>query len=102
MSRAVFGPLGMTHTAPDRTDSMIPHRIVVHFAEDCGATGYGIWWFVTTDALGHQWVFHGGSSIGGTAVFGLDRGSGVVIAILSNLSDAPLEPGRAVHPLFDR
>jgi hypothetical protein len=57
---------------------------------------------VTTDGLGHQWVFHGGSSIGGTAVFGLDRGSGVVIAILSNLTDAPLEPGRAVQPLFDR
>ena len=159
MSRAVFGPLGMTHTAPDRTDSVIPHR--THFydadsaagfvtapavdnsykwasggflasAEDLvkfgsallepgflkaqtldllftsqktaagAATGYGIGWFVTTDGLGHQWVFHGGSSIGGTAVFGLDRGSGVVMAILSNLSDAPLEPGRAIQPLFDR
>lgn len=159
MSRAVFGPLGMTHTAPDRTDSVIPHR--THFydadsakgfvtapavdnsykwasggflstAEDLvkfgsalvepgflkvetldllftsqkttasEATGYGLGWFVTTDGLGHTWVFHGGSSIGGTAVFGVDRNSGVVIAILANLSDAPLEPGRAIQPLFDR
>ena len=159
MSRAVFGPLGMTHTTPDRTDSLIPHRTHFYDADSAAgfvtalavdnsykwasggflssaedlvkfgsallkpgflkaqtldllftsqktaageATGYGIGWFVTTDGLGHQWVFHGGSSIGGTAVFGLDRGSGVVIAILSNLSDAPLEPGRAVQPLFDR
>jgi serine beta-lactamase-like protein LACTB, mitochondrial len=159
MSQAVFGPLGMTHTGPDRTDSMIPLRAHFYDADSAAgfvaapavdnsykwasggflasaedlvkfgsallepgflkaetldllftsqrtaageATGYGIGWFVTTDGLGHRWVFHGGSSIGGTAVFGLDRGSGVVIAILSNLSDAPLEPGRAVQPLFDR
>jgi serine beta-lactamase-like protein LACTB, mitochondrial len=65
-------------------------------------TGYGVGWFVTTDGLGHRWVFHGGSSIGGTAVFGVDRDSRLVIAILSNLSDAPLDPGRAIQPLFDR
>lgn len=159
MRRSVFNPLGMTHTAPDRTDSVIPHR--THFydadsvagfvtspvvdnsykwasggflssAEDLvkfgsalleagfltaqsldllfttqkttagEATGYGVGWFVTTDARGHRWVFHGGSAIGGTAVFGVDRDSRVVIAILSNLSDAPLEPGRAIQPLFDR
>jgi serine beta-lactamase-like protein LACTB len=159
MSRAVFRPLGMTHTAPDRTDSMIPHRTHFYDADSAAvfvtspsvdnsykwasggflssaedlvkfgsallepgflkgqtldllftsqktaageATGYGIGWFATTDVLGHQWMFHGGSSIGGTAVFGLDRGSGVVIAILSNLSDAPLDPGRAIQRLFDR
>lgn len=159
MSQAVFRPLGMTHTAPDRSDSVIAHR--THFydadsvtgfvtapavdnsykwasggflasAEDLvkfgsallepgllkapsldllftsqqtttgEATGYGVGWFVTTDGLGHRWVFHGGSSIGGTAVFGVDRDSRLVIAILSNLSDAPLEPGRAIQPLFDR
>jgi CubicO group peptidase (beta-lactamase class C family) len=66
------------------------------------ATGYGIGWFVATDGLGHRWLFHGGSAIGGTAVFGLDRDSRLVIAILSNVSDAPLEPGRAIQPLFDR
>lgn len=159
MTRAVFSPLGMTHTAPDRADSLIPHR--THFydtdsavgfvtapavdnsykwaaggflssAEDLvkfgsalldsgflkaqsldllftpqktttgEVTGYGVGWFVTTDKLGHRWVFHGGSSIGGTAVFGVDRDSRIVIAILSNLSDAPLDPGRAIQPLFDR
>jgi CubicO group peptidase (beta-lactamase class C family) len=159
MSRAVFAPLGMTHTAPDRTDSVIPHRTHFYDADSAAgfvtapavdnsykwasggflssaedlvkfgsallepgflnapsldllftsqkttageATGYGVGWFVTTDGLGHRWVFHGGSSIGGTAVFGVDRDSRVVIAILSNLSDAPLELGRAIQPLFDR
>jgi CubicO group peptidase (beta-lactamase class C family) len=159
MSRVVFGPLGMSHTAPDRADSIIPRRTrfydadstagfvtspvvdnsykwasggFLSSAEDlvkfgsallapgflkaetldllftsqktaAGAeTGYGIGWFVATDGLGHRWLFHGGSSIGGTAVFGLDRDSRVVIAILSNVSDAPLEPGRAIQPLFDR
>jgi CubicO group peptidase (beta-lactamase class C family) len=159
MRRAVLGPLGMTHTAPDRTDSVIPLRAHVYDADSAAgfvtapavdnsykwasggflssaedlvkfgsallepgflraqtlelmftsqkttageATGYGIGWFVTTDDLGHRWVFHGGSSIGGTAVFGVDRDSRVVMAILSNLSDAPLEPGRAIQPLFDR
>ena len=159
MSRTVFGPLGMTHTAPDRADSVIPHRTHFYDADSAAGfvtapavdnsykwasggflssaedlvkfgsallepgflraqtldlmftsqkttagetTGYGIGWFVTTDGLGHRWVFHGGSSIGGTAVFGVDRDSRVVMVILSNLSDAPLEPGRAIQPLFDR
>jgi len=162
ISRSVFRPLGMTHTAPDRSDSVIPQR--THFydshslagfewfvesppvdnsykwagggflstAEDLvkfgsallrpgllraetldllftsqrttagAATGYGIGWFVTTDNLGHRWAFHGGASVGGTTSFGVDRDSRVVIAILSNLSDAPLEPGRAIQQLFDR
>jgi len=159
MSRAVFGPLGMTHTAPDRADSLVPHRTRFYDADSATGfvlapavdnsykwagggflstaedlvklgsallepgllkaqtldllftsqkttsgevTGYGIGWFVTTDSLGHRWVFHGGSSVGGTTVFGVDRDSRVVIAILSNLSDAPLEPGRAIQSLFDR
>jgi len=65
-------------------------------------TGYGIGWFLATDSLGHRWVFHGGSAVGGTAAFGVDRDSRVVVAILSNLSGAPLEPGAAIHELFDR
>jgi len=155
----VFRPLGMTHTAPDRADSLIPNRTLfyergpdggfvpaptvdnsykwagggfVSTAEDLvkfgsallkpgflraetlellftsqqtdrgEPTGYGIGWFVSTDSLGHRWVFHGGSSVGGSTAFGVDRDSRIVIAITSNLSDAPLQPGRAIQALFDR
>jgi len=65
-------------------------------------TGYGVGWFVGTDSLGHRWVFHGGSSVGGTTAFGVDRDSRVVVAITSNLSDAPLAPGEGIRALFDR
>ena len=65
-------------------------------------TGYGLGWFVTTDSLGHRWVFHGGGSVGGTAAFGVDRDSRMVVAILANLSGAPLQPGQAIRGLFDR
>jgi len=162
MSRAVFQPLGMTHTAPDRADSVIPDRAapydahsLVGFtwfslappvdnsykwagggflstAEDLvkfgsallepgflkaqtldllftsqrttagEPTGYGIGWFLATDSLGHRRAFHGGSAVGGTAAFGLDRDSRVVIAILANLSGASLELGESIPKLFDR
>ena len=159
MGRNVFRPLGMTHTAADRADSLIPNRTrfyergadggfvlappvdnsykwagggFVSTAEDLvkfgsamlkpgflkaetlellftsqkttagEPTGYGIGWFVGTDSLGHRWVFHGGGSVGGTTAFGVDRDSRIVIAITSNLTNAPLEPGQMIQRLFDR
>ena len=159
MSAHVFGPLGLTHTAPDRVDSLIPGRTQFYDRDSAGslhiapavdnsykwagggfvssaedlvtfgsallepgflkpetldllftsqptsageATGYGIGFFVTTDSLGHRWAFHGGGAVGGTAVFGLDRDSRVVVAILTNLSEAPLEPAREIQAAFDR
>lgn len=159
MTRNVFHPLHMTHTAPDRADSLMPSRTAFYDA-DSGSrfrpappvdlsykwagggflstaedlvkfgsallrpgflkaetldllftsqhtnrgdpTGYGIGWFVSTDTLGHRWVFHGGGSVGGTTAFGVDRDSRVVVAILSNLSDAPLGPGQEIRAVFDR
>jgi len=35
-------------------------------------------------------------------VFGLDRDSRVVVAILTNLSDAPLDPAQEIEAAFDR
>jgi len=64
-------------------------------------TGYGIGWFVTTDSLGHRWAFHGGGAVGGTTAFGVDRDSHLVLAITSNLTDAPLTAVRAVQRYFD-
>jgi serine beta-lactamase-like protein LACTB len=159
MSRNVFRPLRMSHTAPDRADSLVPNRTrfyqrgnaggyelapavnnsykwagggFISTAEDLvnfgsallqpgfleagtldllftsqrtmagEGTGYGIGWYVTTDSLGHRLVFHGGGSVGGTTAFGVDRDARVVVAILSNLSEAPLQPGRTIRELFDQ
>src|SRR5439155_11699692 len=66
------------------------------------ATDYGIGWFLASDSLKHRRVFHGGGSVGGTAAFGVDRDSRVVVAILSNLTSAPLDPGNRIWTVFDR
>jgi len=159
MSAHVFRPLGLTHTAPDRVDSLVPGRTQFYDRDSAGSlhiaptvdnsykwagggfvstaedlvqfgsalldpgllkrqtldllftsqrtnagteTGYGIGWFLRTDSLGHRWAFHGGSAVGGTAVLGLDRDSRLVVAILTNLSDAPLEPAQEIEAAFDR
>jgi len=65
------------------------------------ATPYGIGWFVAKDSLGHRYVYHGGGSVGGTTAFGVDRDSRVVFALVTNLSDARLEPGREIQAVFD-
>ncbi len=158
MSRHVFKPLGMTHTAPDKNDSLIPNRTRFYERTDSGqfvlspavdnsykwagggflstaedlvkfgsahlspgylkaatlellftpqhttsgqTTPYGIGWFVATDTLGHRYVYHGGGSVGGTTAFGVDRDSHVVIALVTNLSDARLAPVQEIRLVFD-
>src|SRR5207237_578105 len=73
ISAHVFRPLGLTHTSPDRADS-----------------------------LGHRWAFHGGSAVGGTAVLGVDRDAHLVVALLTNLSDAAVEPAQEIEAAFER
>ncbi len=65
------------------------------------ATPYGIGWFVARDSLGHRYVYHGGGSVGGTTAFGVDRDSRVVFALVTNLGDARLGPGREIQAVFD-
>jgi len=159
ISAHVFRPLGLTHTAPDRTDSVVPGRTQFYEGDSAGGyhvappvdnsykwagggfvstaedlvkfgsalvapgflrrqtlellftsqrtsageeTGYGIGWFLRTDSLGHHWAFHGGSAVGGTAVFGVDRDAHVVVALLTNLSDAAVEPAQEIEAAFER
>jgi CubicO group peptidase (beta-lactamase class C family) len=64
-------------------------------------TGYGIGWFVKQDSLGHHWAFHGGSAVGGTAVLAVDRDAHLVLALLTNLSDAPIEPAQEIEAAFE-
>ena len=65
------------------------------------ATPYGIGWYVAKDSLGHRYVYHGGGSVGGTTAFGVDRDSRVVFALVTNLSEARLAPGREIQAVFD-
>jgi CubicO group peptidase (beta-lactamase class C family) len=65
------------------------------------ATGYGMGWFLGSDTLGHRTAFHGGGSVGGTTVFGIDRDSHVVIALVTNLTDARLDAAREIRLVFD-
>ena len=65
------------------------------------STPYGIGWFVAKDTLDHRYVYHGGGSVGGTTAFGVDRDSRVVFALVTNLSDARLAPGREIQAVFD-
>src|SRR5256886_13665914 len=159
ISAHVFRPLGLTHTAPDRTDSVVPGRTQFYDGDSAGGyhvappvdnsykwagggfvstaedlvkfgsalvapgflrrqtlellftsqrtsageeTGYGIGWFLRTGSLGHHWAFHGGSAVGGTAVFGVDRDAHVVVALLTNLSDAAVEPAQEIEAAFER
>jgi serine beta-lactamase-like protein LACTB len=47
-------------------------------------TGYGMGWFVATDSAGHKVAYHGGSSVGGTAMLNLHLEDQVVLCILVN------------------
>jgi serine beta-lactamase-like protein LACTB len=52
-------------------------------------TGYGIGWFIGKSANGDRIYQHSGGSVGGTSQLILYPDSRVVVALLTNLSDAP-------------
>jgi serine beta-lactamase-like protein LACTB len=53
-------------------------------------SGYGIGWFVTTDSAGRPVYFHGGGSVGGTSQLVIYPTDHLVLAIVTNLTDARL------------
>ncbi len=53
-------------------------------------TGYGIGWRTATNEHGETVVSHTGGSVGGTTVLTLNRDTGTIVAIVANLSNAPL------------
>jgi len=63
-------------------------------------TGYGIGWRVWTDESGRAVVGHGGASVGGTTRLAIYPDEGLVIAIISNLSDAPGVDEQKIVELF--
>jgi CubicO group peptidase (beta-lactamase class C family) len=58
-------------------------------------TGYGIGWYVQEAPKGHKFVFHTGGQAGGSALLFIRPESGVVVAVLCNVGEAPL-PGKGL------
>lgn len=65
-------------------------------------TGYGVGWRSSTNAHGERIVSHGGGSVGGTTMLTMNRDTGVIVAIVANLSGAPMgaELARRIEELF--
>ena len=65
-------------------------------------TGYGIGWGTSTNDRGERIVSHTGGSVGGRTVLTANRDTGVIVAIVANLSSAPMSTGLAarVEALF--
>ena len=65
-------------------------------------TGYGIGWGSSTNDRGERIVSHTGGSVGGRTVLTANRDTGVIVAIVANLSSAPMSTGLAarVEALF--
>jgi len=60
-------------------------------------TGYGLGWKISADENGRRWIGHTGGSVGGTTQFWINPESGLVIAMISNLSS--FKYGEAVASL---
>ena len=52
---------------------------------------YGLGWRITTDGKGRQWIGHGGGSVGGSTQFWIRKEQGLVIAMISNMSQLNYE-----------
>lgn len=53
-------------------------------------TGYGVGWRSSTNGHGERIVSHGGGSVGGRTMLTMNRDTGVIVAIVANLSSAPM------------
>lgn len=58
-------------------------------------TGYGIGWRSATNEHGERIVSHTGGSVGGRTVLTLNRDTGLIVAIVANLSGAPMSTALA-------
>ena len=53
-------------------------------------TGYGLGWRSSTNSRGERIVSHGGGSVGGRTMLTMNRDNGLIVAIVANLSSAPM------------
>ncbi len=57
---------------------------------DGAETGYGVGWRSAVNEHGERVVSHTGGSVGGRTVLTLNRDTGLIVAIVANLSGAPI------------
>ncbi|MCY4400068.1 MAG: serine hydrolase [Gemmatimonadetes bacterium] len=60
-------------------------------------TGYGIGWRTSTNGRGERIISHTGGSVGGRTVLTANRDTGLIVAIVANLSSAPMSIGLAAR-----
>ena len=60
-------------------------------------TGYGIGWGTSTNDRGERIISHTGGSVGGRTVLTANRDTGVIVAIVANLSSAPMSTSLAAR-----
>lgn len=53
-------------------------------------TGYGVGWRSTENSYGERIVSHGGGSVGGRTMLTINLDSGLIVAVVANLSSAPI------------
>ena len=53
-------------------------------------TGYGLGWRSSANSHGERIVSHGGGSVGGRTMLTMNRDNGLIVAIVANLSSAPM------------
>ncbi len=94
---------GSAHLAPGHLPAASLDLLFTSQRTNTGQeTGYGVGWFLRTDGRGHRVAYHGGGSVGGTTAFLVDRDAGIVFALTSNLTDAPLGQVQGIPQLFER
>jgi CubicO group peptidase (beta-lactamase class C family) len=78
---------GLAHLRDDPAVDLVRQEFWVEQVTNSGeATGYGLGWKIHEDDGGRLWVGHTGGSVGGTTRFWIEPESGLVIAMISNLS----------------
>lgn len=61
---------------------------------------YGFGWRLETDSSGRRYLMHSGGAIGGSSQLTIQPETGVVVAVMVNMSDADLEVAEELVQLF--
>ncbi|MCW8925990.1 MAG: beta-lactamase family protein, partial [Xanthomonadales bacterium] len=79
---------GLAQLRSSPVNATVHHEFWVQQVTNSGeATGYGLGWKIVEDENGRRLLGHTGGSVGGTTQFWINPESGLVIAMISNLSD---------------
>ena len=62
--------------------------------------GYGFGWRLETDSSGRRYLMHSGGAIGGSSQLTIQPETGVVVAVMVNMSDADLQVAEELVQLF--